>query len=1084
MKAAAALLVILLVQGAPVSGPPPEEVAAEHNNRGLALFADNRLDEAAKAFQEAVAATAGDAAAPRYNLALTFYRARRHEEALAALAAVPDSARSAVLRAKVLRVLGRNEEALRVWSEALRSGGLDVASRWHLVLLLRLAKRSEEAREVLTGLLRSVPERAVVEAELAATSAELGRVDEALAALRRAVAELGGGDAELAASVREAEDAARAGDAGRARTAVTESVNILRSAQDYVAGAKRFAVRSTDSPLSEEPLSLPSQAVPGDHSPPLKVEAEIAVEPARAMCRTSDGLLVVGDTRIVSLAPAGEGGWSTVESSPGRAVDCVLADLDQDGADDRVLIGPYGVEIVWAQGASVRLPGTAGSVTLLDHDLDGDADLVVTGSAGARLWRNNRDRTFSDVSQQSGLLAAAPGAALGAIAADLTGDGAAELYLLRGAGANLLLGGLQQERIATLGPLPEATGAAAALDCDHDGDLDLAAGGRLLLNDGRGSFSAQQLPPIAGAARLGAVDLDADGFLDVLALRDADLRVLRAVGACRFEAWPGGAWHGIEDVSVADFDRDGVWDLALLSQGKLQLVESSTAGRAVALELKGTKDTTDAVGAAVDAWAGRLRLHQQVRLGTHEIGAEGGGLLLGLGERKAAQWVRIAWPNNTWEGRDDVAAGRLAVEQSKDLVASCPFVYAWNGERFAFVTDLLGGSPLGLPLARNVSMPFDAEEYVLLAGDRLVAKDGRYDLRVTVELREMLFLDQVELLAVDHPAGSVIATDDGLRHPPFPPFHLFASASARAPVRATDHHGNDVLDRLLQVDGRYPDDFAWIPYQGYAEPHSLTLDFAELDHPEKAFLVVTGGYYWSEADNLALSQATAIQALPPRLEIWVDDGWSSLIEGMPFPGGRSKTIAVDLAGKLPRGPVRLRISTNLRLYFDQIHLAAQDLPPEAVRVERLSPIEAALAPHGYSEKGRFDGKLPPSYDYHRTVPGRRYKNIEGFYTRYGDITPLLDESDNASAILHHGDEVRIFFPALPPPPPTWVRDFLVYTSGWDKDAHPNTEAGAQVEPLPFHGMKSYPYSIPEHYPWTPELQEIHERYQTRWISRE
>ena len=87
-------------------------------------------------------------------------------------------------------------------------------------------------------------------------------------------------------------------------------------------------------------------------------------------------------------------------------------------------------------------------------------------------------------------------------------------------------------------------------------------------------------------------------------------------------------------------------------------------------------------------------------------------------------------------------------------------------------------------------------------------------------------------------------------------------------------------------------------------------------------------------------------------------------------------------------------------------------------------------------------------------------------------------------VLHHGDELALSFPAAPPPPPGWVREFLFYSVGWDKDAHPNTEAGETVEPLPFHGMRAYPYSAPERYPWTPRLLELDHLYRTRWVPRD
>ncbi|HSK78239.1 MAG TPA: FG-GAP-like repeat-containing protein [Thermoanaerobaculia bacterium] len=1036
--------------------PPPSEAAWEHNNQGIGHLADNRHGPAVQSFEKAVAAAPGQPE-PRYNLALALSRARRVEEALKVLASPTPltTPRALVLKARALASLNRTGEAFAAWEEARRGNGLDTPSLWHLAKLLQRARRHAQAAEVLAQI-PAVP--AVVETDLAEALAETGQIEKALATAKKAAAELVSGDEEAAALLAEAEEA---GNAPAARTSVSMLANILRSSAAYLAGAELLARHGPGSAISEEPLLLAGKAEPGAAPPPLRPAGEtVPAGSATALC--------VAGRDLLALA----------------ALECAVADLDQDGATERIVAGPDAVLVLWQEGEPARLPGAAEGLTVFDYDLDGDADLALAGASGLRLVRNNRDRTFTDVTAASGLATAAPGAAAGAIAADFTGDGKAELVVLRATAPALLLGGLQQEKIRALGTPGDAPGPATALDCDHDGDLDLALAGRLAVNDGLGTFSAEPFPATAGAARLGAVDLDQDGFQDLLALAPTGLQVFRGTEECAFTSWPGAPAEVVRDVAVLDKDGDAAPELALLTASEIRFLESPVAGRSIVLAPQGTKDNTGALGSRVDVWAGRLRLHREIRLGTHEIGFEGAPLPLGLGARSGAQFLRVLWPNNTWLGLDNAALGLAAVEQSRDLDASCPFLYAWDGERYAFVTDLLGGSPLGLPLARNIHMPTDPDEYVLIPRERVAEKDGRYELKVTLELREMLYLDRAELLVVDRPEEAVAATDDALKLPPFPPAELYASETARPPVAAVDQRGKDVRDLLAAIDGRYPHDFSWIRFQGYAETHSLTLDFDPPEDPARAFLVLTGSYYWSEADNLALSQAQTIRGMLPRLEAWVDGRWETVLDPMPFPGGRWKTIAIDLAGRLQPGPVRLRITTNLRLYFDRILLATRDLAGDALTVRRLAPVEAVLGRHGYSELLPFDGRVPPFFDYHRTRPGRPYAAIEGFYTRYGDVMPLLEKVDNASAVLHHGDEVTLSFEAPPPPPAGWVREVFFYSVGWDKDAHPNTETGKTVEPLPFHGMKAYPYTLPERYPWTPGLLELEREYRTRWIPRD
>jgi hypothetical protein len=205
---------------------------------------------------------------------------------------------------------------------------------------------------------------------------------------------------------------------------------------------------------------------------------------------------------------------------------------------------------------------------------------------------------------------------------------------------------------------------------------------------------------------------------------------------------------------------------------------------------------------------------------------------------------------------------------------------------------------------------------------------------------------------------------------------------------------------------------------------------------------------------------------------------------MPFPGGRLKTVAVSLAGfDLPAGqPVRLRISSNLRLYFDQVLLGVGNTSPADLRLRTLVPERAELSWHGYSTPEPFDGRLPRRYEYHRTTAGAGFGRFEGFFTRYGDVLPLLRTSDDASVVVHHGDQIELAFEALREPPRGWKRDFFLHAVGWDKDGDPKTAAGTTVEPLPFRAMEAYPYQAGEAFPWTPELEALAREFQTRWIS--
>src|SRR5262249_8370522 len=129
----------------------------------------------------------------------------------------------------------------------------------------------------------------------------------------------------------------------------------------------------------------------------------------------------------------------------------------------------------------------------------------------------------------------------------------------------------------------------------------------------------------------------------------------------------------------------------------------------------------------------------------------------------------------------------------------------------------------------------DPDEYVRLTDDQLRPRDGRYELRVTNELEEVLFADRFALLAVDHPEGVEVYPNEGMVAP-MPAHRLYAVGSLPPPLAALDDHGHDVLDRLLRVDRRFPDDFALHRIRGYAADHTLTLDLG----PGSDVLLLTG----------------------------------------------------------------------------------------------------------------------------------------------------------------------------------------------------------------------------------------------------
>jgi hypothetical protein len=132
----------------------------------------------------------------------------------------------------------------------------------------------------------------------------------------------------------------------------------------------------------------------------------------------------------------------------------------------------------------------------------------------------------------------------------------------------------------------------------------------------------------------------------------------------------------------------------------------------------------------------------------------------------------------------------------------------------------------------------------------------------------------------------------------------------------------------------------------------------------------------------------------------------------------------------------------------------------------------------YRKGGRYG---PFWFDYADASTEPRWLRLGGRFTRFGDVTRLLEWADDMYVVFGPGDEITVEFAAddTPPLPAGWRRDFLLYSDSWLKDADLNTGTGQTVEPLPFHGMSRYPYGAEQSYPTDPEHQQYLRRYNTR-----
>ncbi|MCP3997137.1 MAG: cytochrome c biogenesis factor, partial [bacterium] len=429
-----------------------------------------------------------------------------------------------------------------------------------------------------------------------------------------------------------------------------------------------------------------------------------------------------------------------------------------------------------------------------------------------------------------------------------------------------------------------------------------------------------------------------------------------------------------------------------------------------------------------------------------------------------ADYVRLSWSDAVLQSEMEVASDqiwRIAKMQRKP--SSCPILFAWDGERFAFITDFLGVGGVGFFTAPGVYGPPDPTEDIRIPPELIAPREGRYHLRITEPLEEVTYMDELHLVVHDHPKEWEIHPDERFSGvEPLPTGEPFAVAKKIFPQAARDHRGEDVLDRLLRVDRRYVEPPKDPRFTGFAKDHWVELDFGDLlgelapDAPLVLYLYGWVEYTYSHV-NYAAHQA-GITMRSPWIEVPDGEGgWRVALPEAGFPAGLPRMMTLDISTLPLRKEGRIRIRSNMEVFWDQIFVGENVLDAR-LRTTTLLPVTADLRSVGYPREFSPDGSDPTLYDYHRVDMGVPFKNTSGEFTRFGDVRELLDEVDDRFVIMARGEEIALEFDAssLPTLPPGWTRTIVLHSDGYCKDMDLYTAYPDTVEPLPFHGMKNYP----------------------------
>ena len=810
------------------------------------------------------------------------------------------------------------------------------------------------------------------------------------------------------------------------------------------------------------------------------------------------------------LKNLGGGNFEDVTAKAGLEIGggfgCAAGDFDNDGATDLAVCEADGVRLFRNEGGKfadvtektgiAREKGCV-STTFVDYDHDGDLDLYVTmAPANGRknkMWRNNGNSTFTDVSAESGLGVDATGEDVAIT--DFNNDRAVDFVIAGGdVGAAIYLNP-REGKFAPLPAidfakekLPPAVGVAV-FDFNKDGWMDVAfthagAPGLSLWRNVQGKkLERVTLPDLGWKRGWGAtsIDFDNDGWLDLVAVGEGanggEIRVLRNLG---YEGWAdftkklqldGVKLGQPRAVAVADFKGDGSPDLVLTqAAGPPMLLENTGANKNhwMQVDLKALNDNKSGIGTKAEIYAGALYQKFEVAGSSGYLGRNSGMLLVGLGSEKVTDAVRLLWPTGVPQDEIDLAANKTqSIAELDRRGSSCPILFSWNGKEYEFIADMIGPGVVGHWIAPGERDVPDPDEYLKVAAKSVQLKDGKLSFRFMEPMEETVYLDQVRLVAVDHPENIEVNPNERfVSNPPFPEFRVIATEEARVPAGAWDDHGHDVLPLLAKHDRKYVTDFEGLPFAGFAKMHWIELDLGQWDAARPLRLLLDGYTDYFTATSMYAADQAGIKVIAPYVEAQDAQGkWVRVVEDMGFPAGLARTMVTDLTGKVPAGTRRIRIVSNLKIYWDRVRL--DQTPPQAdVRVSEVPLATAELAFLGYPKEIRLHPASDTVYSYsHRSATGP-YARAAGNYTRYGDVKTLLNRPDDKFTVFSSGEGVKLEFDpvGLPALPKGWVRDYFFYADGFEKDLDFYAADAFTVEPLPHHGLIAYPYPAGKEYP--------------------
>jgi hypothetical protein len=431
------------------------------------------------------------------------------------------------------------------------------------------------------------------------------------------------------------------------------------------------------------------------------------------------------------------------------------------------------------------------------------------------------------------------------------------------------------------------------------------------------------------------------------------------------------------------------------------------------------------------------------------------------------------WNWTRWNDGPTALTRVIELNQRTSLIAnylnskSCPSLYVWNGEEYWYTGEISDGTGyLGIfdyfredgSLSFLYSVPWD---YMKLNASWMEPNGDYYDMVITQKWDEVAYVDSATLMIVEHSADvDVYSTKATYLYEPDEPGTIYTvSKNPCSPVSCVTGDGEDVLSLVAERDGIVTagNEFTW---------DTLELNLGDLSDAEKIKLIVAGTIIYSTGEDQGewagqfYDKPGEQPFPPPYMEVKDADGnWVRVADNRQFPllDVTPDCFVVNLTDVFLTDDYSLRIHTFFNTEFDYIGVDTTSQQDVTIREVTVSSAELY---HAFTTNSTSTGN----------------------FTRYGNVTELMQSADDMYVVTRQGDEIRLLFPADKDSVAEGMeRDYFLFASAWFK-VDGLFYVDFAVEPLPFHDMTCFPYPETESYPYDAAHLNYLKEYNTRVIE--